>query len=172
VFAYTDSFGLTALRAGAGSVLSIDSSVPARDAAERQMALNPDCDPARREYRIGDAFEVLRVLRDQKERFDLIILDPPKLVARKSKLHQGLRGYKDLNLLACRLLAPNGVLFSFSCSGVVDRELFGKVIEGAARDAHRPVQFLDDLGQPPDHPRKPGFPESEYLKGFVVGGGA
>lgn len=170
VFAYTDSFGLCALRAGAASVLSIDSSVPAREAAERQMALNPECDPGRRDYRIGDAFEMLRVLRNENARFDIIILDPPKLVARKVKLHQGLRAYKDLNLLACRLLDTNGVLFSFSCSGVVDRELFGKVIEGAARDAHRPIQFLDDLCQPPDHPRKPGFPESEYLKGFVVGG--
>lgn len=169
VFAYTDSFGICALKAGAGSVLSLDSSSSARDLADQQLALNPDCDAARREYRLGDAFELLRQLRDAKERFDLIILDPPKLVSRKAKMQQGLRAYKDINLLACQLMNPGGVLFSYSCSGLVDRDLFGKVIEGAARDARRPGQFLDLLGQPPDHPRKPGFPESEYLKGFVVG---
>jgi 23S rRNA (cytosine1962-C5)-methyltransferase len=84
-------------------------------------------------------------------------------------MKQGLRAYKDINLQACKLLAPGGVLVSFSCSGLVDRHLFGKVIEGAARDAKRPMQFLADLGQPPDHPRKPGFPESEYLKGIIAG---
>jgi 23S rRNA (cytosine1962-C5)-methyltransferase len=169
VFAYTDSFGICALKSGAQSVLSLDSSSSAKDLADQQLALNPDCDPARREYRLGDAFELLRQLREEKARFDLIILDPPKLVSRKAKMQQGLRAYKDINLLACQLMNAGGVLFSYSCSGLVDRDLFGKVIEGAARDAHRPVQFLDLLGQPPDHPRKPGFPESEYLKGFVVG---
>lgn len=169
VFAYTDAFGITALRAGASSVLSLDSSTGARDLAERQLALNPDCDPSRREYRLGDAFESLRQLKAGQAGFDLVILDPPKLVSRKPRLQQGLRAYKDINLLACQLVNAGGVLFTFSCSGLVDRELFGKVIEGAARDARRPVQFLDNLGQPPDHPRKPGFPESEYLKGLVVG---
>lgn len=169
VFAYTDSFGLCALKAGAASVLSLDSSSGASDLAERQLKLNTGCDPARREYRLGDAFELLRELRQAKEQFDLIILDPPKLVTRKSKMPQGLRAYKDINLLACQLARPGGLLFTYSCSGLVDRELFGKVLEGAARDAKRPAQFLDHLGQPPDHPRKPGFPESEYLKGYVVG---
>jgi 23S rRNA (cytosine1962-C5)-methyltransferase len=169
VFAYTDSFGICALEAGADQVLSLDSSSGAMDLAARQLALNPAGAPERRDYRLGDAFEQLRSLRDQKARFDLVILDPPKLVNRKSKLHPGLRAYKDINLLALQLLNAGGLLFSCSCSGLVDRELFGKVIEGAARDAKRPAQFLADLGQPPDHPRKPGFAESEYLKGFVVG---
>lgn len=169
VFAYTDSFGVCALKAGAASVLSLDSSNSARDLADQQLALNPGCDPARRTYRMGDAFELLRELKEQKPRFDLIILDPPKLVNRKARLPQGLRAYKDINLLACQLLNPGGVLLTFSCSGLVDRELFGKVIEGAARDAKRPIQFLEDLSQPADHPRKPGFPEAGYLKGFVVG---
>ncbi len=169
VFAYTDTFGLCALTAGAGSVLSIDSAAPARDMAVRLQSLNPACDPGRWEYRVADAFEALRTLRDAARQFDLIILDPPRLVNRKSKIQDGLRAYKDINLLACKLLAPGGILFTFSCSGLVDRVLFGKVIEGAARDARRPLQFLADLGQPPDHPRKPGFPESEYLKGYIVG---
>lgn len=169
VFAYTDSFGACALKAGAESVLSLDSSTSAQDLADQQLALNPGCDPAKRTYRIGDAFELLRELKEKKHHFDLIILDPPKLVNRKARMPQGLRAYKDINLLACQLLNPGGVLFSFSCSGLVDRELFGKVIEGAARDAKRPIQFLEDLSQPADHPRKPGFPEAGYLKGFVVG---
>jgi len=169
VFSYTDSFGLCALKAGASGVLSIDSSSSACDLANRQIALNPGCDPALREVRLGDAFQTLRQLRDAGERFDLIILDPPKLVSRKAKLQQGLRAYKDINLLASQLANAGGIVFTFSCSGLVDRELFGKVIEGAARDARRPAQFLETLSQPPDHPHKPGFPESEYLKGVVVG---
>jgi len=169
VFAYTDSFGACALKAGAASVLSLDSSSSAQELSDRQLALNPGCDPAKRTYRVGDAFELLRSLKAEKAQFDLIILDPPKLVNRKAKMPQGLRAYKDINLLACQLLNPGGILFSFSCSGLVDRDLFGKVIEGAARDAKRPVQFLEDLSQPADHPRKPGFPEAGYLKGFVVG---
>lgn len=169
VFAYTDTFGLVALAAGASSVLSIDSSAPARDMAGRMQSLNPSIDAGRWEYLVADAFDALRRLRDAARQFDLIILDPPRLVNRKSKVQEGLRAYKDINLLACKLLAPGGILFSFSCSGLVDRTLFGKVIEGAARDARRPLQFLADLGQPPDHPRKPGFPESEYLKGFIAG---
>lgn len=169
VFAYTDSMGIAALQAGAAHLVSIDSSTAARDLACQQYALNPDCDATRRDYRIGDAFETLRALRDEKARFDIVILDPPRLVSRKDRMTPGLRAYKDINLLACQLVNPGGLLFTFSCSGVVDRELFGKVLEGAARDAGRTVQFLDDLGQPPDHPRKPNFPESEYLKGVVVG---
>ena len=98
-----------------------------------------------------------------------MILDPPRLVSRKDRLRQGLSAYKDINLLACHLVAPGGLLVTFSCSGLLDRELFGKVIEGAARDARRSAQFIEELGQPPDHPHKPGFPESAYLKGFVVG---
>ncbi len=169
VFAYTDSFGIVALAAGAGHVVSVDSSAAAGELAERQHALNPLSLPERREYRIGKAFETLRAIREAGEQFDLVILDPPRLVNRKDRMHQGLRAYKDINLQACQLVAPGGLLATFSCSGLLDRELFGKVIEGAARDARRPAQFIEELGLPPDHPHKPGFPESAYLKGFVVG---
>lgn len=168
VFAYTDAFGVAALKAGAGAVLSVDSSTGARELALRQHQINGTAGD-RLEYRLGDAFETLRDLRGRGERFDLIVLDPPRLVSGRQRLHAGLRGYKDLNLQALQLLQPQGILFTFSCSGLVDRELFGKVIEGAARDARRPACLLESLGQPPDHPRKPGFAESEYLKGFVVG---
>ncbi len=168
-FAYTDSFGIVALKAGAASVLALDSSSAARELALQQHALNGLADPAKHDYRLGDAFEVLRDLRARGETFDLIVLDPPRLVNGRQRLHSGLRAYKDINLLALQLLVPGGVLVTFSCSGLVDRELFAKVIEGAARDARRPACILESLGQPPDHPRKPGFAESEYLKGFVVG---
>lgn len=170
VFAYTDSFGVVALKAGAASVLALDSSSSARELADRQHALNGTADPARREYRLADAFETLRALREQGETFDMVIVDPPRLVSGRQRLHPGLRAYKDINMLALQVLKANGVLMTFSCSGLVDRELFGKVLEGAARDAHRPVCIVESLGQPPDHPRKPGFPESEYLKGFVLAG--
>jgi 23S rRNA (cytosine1962-C5)-methyltransferase len=170
VFAYTDSFGVVALKSGAASVLALDSSSAARDLAERQHALNGTADPARREYRLADAFETLRGLREKGEFFDMVIVDPPRLVSGRQRLHAGLRAYKDINMLALQVLKPEGVLMTFSCSGLVDRELFGKVLEGAARDAHRPVCIVESLGQPPDHPRKPGFPESEYLKGCVLAG--
>ncbi len=169
VFAYTDSFGVVALKAGASSVLAFDSSSVARELAMRQHEFNGTADPARLDYRLGDAFDALRDLRSRGETFDLIVLDPPRLVSGRQRLHAGLRAYKDANMLALQLLSPGGVLMTFSCSGLVDRELFGKVIEGAARDARRPACILESLSQPPDHPRKPGFAESEYLKGFVVG---
>lgn len=169
VFAYTDSFGICALAAGAAHVIAVDSSQSASELATRQHAMNASSDPQRREYRLGNAFEVLRGLRESGDRFDLVIVDPPRLVNRRDRLHQGLRAYKDINLQACQLVADGGLLVSFSCSGLVDRDLFGKVIEGAARDARRDARFIEELGQPPDHPRKPGFPESAYLKGFVVG---
>ncbi len=170
VFAYTDSFGVVALKAGAASVLALDSSSAARELADRQHDLNGTADPARREYRLADAFETLRALREKGETFDMVIVDPPRLVSGRQRLHPGLRAYKDINMLALQVLKPEGVLMTFSCSGLVDRELFGKVLEGAARDAHRPICIVESLGQPPDHPRKPGFPESEYLKGFVLAG--
>ena len=148
---------------------ALDSSNAARDLALKQYALNGLADPVRHDYRLGDAFEVLRDLKARGETYDLIVLDPPRLVSGRQRLHTGLRAYKDINMLGLQLLVPGGVLVTFSCSGLVDRELFGKVIEGAARDARRPACILEALGQPPDHPRKPGFAESEYLKGFVVG---
>ena len=116
VFAYTDSFGVVALKAGAASVLALDSSSAARDLALRQHELNGTADPARREYRLGDAFETLRELLARGESFDLIVLDPPRLVSGRQRLHAGLRAYKDINRLALQLLGPGGVLVTFSCS--------------------------------------------------------
>jgi 23S rRNA (cytosine1962-C5)-methyltransferase len=169
LFAYSDAFGIVALAAGASQVLAVDSSTSARSLAEAQYALNSGCEPERREYRVADAFEQARLLRQDRATFDLVVVDPPRLVARKDRLQRGLRAYKDINLQVLHLLRPGGLLITFSCSGIVERELFMKVVEGAARDAGRPVRLLESLGLPPDHPRRLGFPESEYLKGLVLG---
>lgn len=167
VFAHTDAFGLRALASGAASVLAVDSSRTAAAAANAQYACNPTV-AGERTFRTGDAFEVLRALAGEGRRFDLIVVDPPRLAARRDRLHSALRAYKDINLQACRLMNPGGLLMTFSCSGLVDAALFAKVIEGAARDAGRRPVILERLGQPPDHPGKPGFPESEYLKGLTL----
>lgn len=169
VFAYTGGFGLSARKAGAEFVMFIDSSARAKETAMRQIALNGYPDGAGFDYRVADAFETLRGLKNANEKFDTIILDPPRLTPSRAHLQRSLRAYKDANMNAIRLLKPGGLLFTFCCSGLVDRVLYGKVVEGAARDAGRPMAILEHLFQSPDHPGKPGFAESEYLKGFVMG---
>jgi len=167
VCAYTGAFSVYARKAGAEEIVAIDSSAHAREGALRHWHGNNLGEGLT--FRVENAFETLRGLVRAGERFDAIVLDPPKLAPNRSALTRALRAYKDLNLHACRLLKPGGLLFSFSCSGLVGRDLFLKVIEGAARDAGRPVRLLEHLSQSPDHPVKPGFEESEYLKGFVLG---
>jgi 23S rRNA (cytosine1962-C5)-methyltransferase len=97
----------------------------------------------------------------------LIILDPPKFAYSQAQVEAACRGYKDINLLAMQIIAPGGVLFTFSCSGLVSPDLFQKVLFGASVDAARDVQIIEKLSQAPDHPILFAFPESEYLKGFV-----
>jgi 23S rRNA (cytosine1962-C5)-methyltransferase len=169
VFAYTGGFGLCARKAGADFVMSIDSSARAKETALKQYELNGYARGDGFDYRVDDAFETLRGLKNAGEKFDVIIVDPPRLTPSRAHLQRSLRAYKDANLCAIRLLKPGGLLFTFCCSGLVDRDLYGKVVEGAARDADRPLGILEHLFQSPDHPGKPGFAESEYLKGFVLG---
>ena len=121
----------------------------------------------RGEFVEADAFQMLRRYRDMGKTFDAIILDPPKFVHAQSQLQSGLRGYKDINLLAFKLLKPGGTLYTFSCSGQVDPELFQKVVFEAALDAKRDAQIIAKLLQAPDHPILLSFPESEYLKGLI-----
>lgn len=166
VFAYTGAFGVYAAAAGARSVIQIDSSAPALEAAERHMALNGYAQPDH-EYIAGDAFEVLRYFREEGRQFDAVILDPPKFAHSQGQVERATRGYKDLNWLALRLLRPEGVLATFSCSGLVDAALFQKVVFGAAVDAGRDVQILRQLDQSADHPVLLSFPESAYLKGLL-----
>ena len=166
VFSYTGGFGVYVCAANPGAhVVNLDASLDALDLARENMRLNGVVE--RGEFVQGDAFLLLRRYRDEARSFDTIILDPPKFVHSLSQLQSGLRGYKDINLLALKLLKPGGTLVTFSCSGQVSAELFQKVIFEAAIDARRDVQIVTKLLQAPDHPILLSFPESEYLKGLI-----
>jgi len=112
-------------------------------------------------------FSELRKYRSEGRKFDLIVLDPPKFVEHKQHVVQACRGYKDINMLALQLLAPEGILVTFSCSGLLPEELFHKVVADAALDASRTVQFLEKLSQDRDHPVLSSYPEGYYLKGLI-----
>ena len=165
VFSYTGAFSVVAAGSGAASVLSIDSSGPALEVARRNGELN-GLDIG--ELMEADAFTALRGLRDRARQYDLIALDPPKLANTDRQLDKASRAYKDLNLLALKLLAPGGVLLTFSCSGAMTAELFQKVVAGAALDAGRTARIIGKLTQPSDHPVPLAFPEADYLKGLIV----
>jgi len=165
-FAYTGAFVLAALRGGATKVTSIESSEPAVEQMGRHLQLNR-FDAARSEALCGDVFKLLRTFRDSRRAFDLVALDPPKFVVNAGQLIKGGRGYKDINLLALKLLRPGGILITFSCSGHVTPELFQKIIADAALDSGRNVQIIRWLSQSADHPVLTTFPEGRYLKGLV-----
>lgn len=165
VFSYTGAFSVIAAARGAASVTSIDSSGPALAVAGRNGELN-GVDVG--ELVEGDAFTTLRGLRDRARQYDLICLDPPKLANTEGQVEKASRAYKDLNLLAVKLLAPGGVLLTWSCSGAMTMDLFQKVVAGAALDARRTVRIVGRLHQPTDHPVPLAFPEAEYLKGLVL----
>lgn len=165
VFSYTGAFSVIAAGSGAASVESLDSSGPALVVAARNGELNA-VDIG--ELVEADAFTALRRLRDRARQYDLIVLDPPKLAANERQIDKATRAYKDLNLLAIKLLAPGGILLTFSCSGAMTSDLFQKVVAGAALDAGRTVRIIDRLSQPSDHPVPLAFPEAEYLKGLVL----
>lgn len=165
VFSYTGAFSVIAAARGASSLLSIDSSGPALEVAARNAVLN-DVDIG--ELSETDAFTGLRGLRDRARQYDLILLDPPKLANTERQLDKATRAYKDLNLSAVKLLAPGGVLMTWSCSGAMSMDLFQKVVAGAALDAKRQVSIIGRLHQPSDHPVPLPFPEAEYLKGLVL----
>lgn len=165
-FAYTGAFSVYAAYAGAKRIMNIDSSERALQIAERNMRRNGF---GEREdiYAVADVFEIMRAYRDNNWKFDVVILDPPKFAHSKRQVDKATQGYKDINLLAMKLLKPSGVLISFSCSGSISSDLFQKVLFGAAVDAGRHVQIIERLTQGPDHPVLLTFPESEYLKGLV-----
>lgn len=166
VFSYTGGFAVSVCAANpTARVVNLDASRDALQLARANMRLN-DCE-ARGEFVEGDAFQVLRRYRDQGQTFDAIILDPPKFVFTQAQMPSGLRGYKDINLLAFKLLKPGGILVTFSCSGQVSATLFQQVVFQAATDAQRDVHILAKLSQAPDHPILLAFPESEYLKGLI-----
>jgi 23S rRNA (cytosine1962-C5)-methyltransferase len=165
-FAYTGGFAIYAAALEAAAITNIDSSIPALEQAERNMALNGFQRP-QDEYIAGDVFEVLRYYREEGQQFDMVILDPPKFAHSQRDLQRASRGYKDLNMQALHLIHPGGLLATFSCSGLVSADLFQKILFAAAIDAHRDVQIIQPLGQPADHPILLTFPESAYLKGLL-----
>ena len=165
VFSYTGAFSVIAAARGAEHVTSVDSSGPALDVARRNGELNA-VDIG--DIVEGDAFTVLRGLRDRAKQYDLILLDPPKLANTDKQVEKASRAYKDLNLLAIKLLAPGGTLMTWSCSGAMTMDLFQKVVAGAALDAKAEVRIEGRLHQPSDHPVPLAFPEAEYLKGLIL----
>lgn len=167
-FCYTGGFSLQALAGGASSVLSIDSSGPALEAGRANLAMNPQLDAARAEWRQADVFEALRELKAAGERFELIVLDPPKFAPSAAHADRAARAYKDINLFGFRLLAPGGILMTYSCSGGIGHELFQKIVAGAAVDAGVDARILHRLSAGADHPVGLAVPEGEYLKGLAV----
>jgi 23S rRNA (cytosine1962-C5)-methyltransferase len=165
-FSYTGAFAVAAMKGGAAGVVNVDSSSAALELARRQAELN-GIDPAKIQNLEGNVFAVLRALREEERRFDLVILDPPKFAESRRQLTKAGRGYKDINLLAFQLIRPGGELITFSCSGLVGRELFQKIVADAALDAGREVQILRWLSQASDHPTALNFPEGSYLKVLV-----
>jgi 23S rRNA (cytosine1962-C5)-methyltransferase len=167
-FCYTGGFTLAALAGGAPEVLSIDSAGDALALAQENVRLNPTLPAARATWREADVFAELRALRNRGERFDLIVLDPPKFAPTAGHAERAARAYKDINLLALKLLAPDGLLATFSCSGGIDVPLFQKIVAGAAADAGVEAQIVTRLGASADHPMALAFPEGEYLKGLLL----
>jgi 23S rRNA (cytosine1962-C5)-methyltransferase len=166
-FCYTGGFSIYALRGGAKSVLSIDSSQEALQLAQANVELN-GLDSSRAEWQCADVFEALRKLRDQNRKFDLIVLDPPKFAPTAAFAEKASRAYKDINLLGFKLLRPGGLLFTYSCSGGISDDLFQKIIAGAALDAGVDAQIVKKLHAAADHPVLLSFPEGAYLKGLLL----
>jgi 23S rRNA (cytosine1962-C5)-methyltransferase len=165
-FCYTGGFSLAAARGGASEVISIDSSAEALETARINSEINGLGDHLT--WLEADVFQSLRTFRDRGEQFDVIVLDPPKFAPTASQVPRASRAYKDINLLALKLLCPGGVLATFSCSGGVSADLFQKIVADAALDAHADAVALQHLHQDVDHPVSLAFPEGAYLKGLVI----
>lgn len=164
VFSYLGGWGIQAAMAGAESVTCVDASELAIDGVERNAELNGVSD--KMTLIQGNAFDVMNALRLEAEKFDVIIVDPPAFVKRKKDLKQGAEGYRRINELAMRLLNPDGILVSASCSHHMERDHLLTQIQSAARHIDRSVQLFDQAHQAPDHPVHPAIPETEYLKTF------
>jgi 23S rRNA (cytosine1962-C5)-methyltransferase len=163
-FAYSGGFALNALTGGAKSVTAVESSSSALGLARANAEQNA-LPPA--QWVEGDVFQRLRQFRDEARQFDLIVLDPPKFAPTAAHADRASRAYKDINLLAFKLLRPGGALMTFSCSGGISTELFHKIIAGAALDAGVDARIEAWLHAAPDHPVALNFPEGEYLKGLL-----
>jgi 23S rRNA (cytosine1962-C5)-methyltransferase len=166
-FCYTGGFSIAALAGGARRVTAVESSKDAIQIAKENLAANP-LDASKLEFLQADVFAKLRELRDRNARFGLIVLDPPKFAPSAAQVQKAARAYKDINLWALKLLAPGGLLATFSCSGGVSSELFQSIVAGAAVDAGGEAKIIERFGAAADHPVALEFPEGDYLKGLLV----
>jgi 23S rRNA (cytosine1962-C5)-methyltransferase len=162
-FCYSGGFSLVALQEGAALVHSLDSSKKAIALTDANIALNIFGD--KHTSIVADAMEYMK---DLKEDYDIIVLDPPAFAKHREKRHKAIQGYKRLNAHAIRQIKPGGIIFTFSCSQVVDKFLFTNTVIAAAIEAGRNVRILEQLHQPADHPINTFHPEGEYLKGLVL----
>ncbi len=163
-FCYTGGFAINALKGGARSVLAVDSSALALEAAQANVARNG---LQGAQWLEADVFQSLRRLRDQGKTFDLVVLDPPKFAPTAAHAERAARAYKDINLLAFKMLRPGGFLMTYSCSGGIEPGLFQKIVAGAALDAGTEARIEAWLHAAPDHPVALNFPEGQYLKGLL-----
>jgi 23S rRNA (cytosine1962-C5)-methyltransferase len=161
LFAYSGAFGIYAAAGGATSITDVDVSAKAIELARENQALNGVAG----ELTVADAFQYVR---QRRERYDLLICDPPAFAKSRNEVDRAARGYKDVNLHAMRMVEPGGLMMTFSCSGHLSLDLFQKVIFAAALDAGRRVSFVRRLTAGPDHPVSLYCPEGEYLKGFLL----
>lgn len=166
-FSYSGGFSMHALKNDAKSVTLIDESDAALTLAKKHIKEN-QLDLERVITHQGDVFKVLRKFRDQAKSFDVIILDPPKFAPTASHVDRAARGYKDINLLAFKLLNPGGLLATFSCSGRITRDFFLRILSGAAQDAGVNARIQLHMRQSADHSSNLYFPEGNYLKGFGI----
>jgi 23S rRNA (cytosine1962-C5)-methyltransferase len=164
-FCYSGGFSLAALKAGAEKVVSVDSSAEALKSLEVNLTLNSFVVPKRHESLQAD---VIKTLKEIPGDFEVIVLDPPAFAKNRKSKHQAVQAYKRLNKVALERIASGGILFTFSCSQVIDKELFRNSITAAAMEVNRNIRIIDQLHQPGDHPVNICHPEGEYLKGLVV----
>jgi 23S rRNA (cytosine1962-C5)-methyltransferase len=164
MFCYSGGFSFYAMQGNARMVHSVDASAKAIDLTRDNVEINFPGDPRHQAY-VDEAFEFMR---DIKDKYDLIILDPPAFAKHRNALHQALQAYKRLNAKAFEQIRPGGIVFTFSCSQVVTREKFREAVFSGAAISGRKVRILHQLTQPADHPVNIYHPEGEYLKGFVL----
>lgn len=164
MFCYTGGFSFYALRGGAEFVHSVDSSAKAIDLTNKNVELNFGKDAPHEAYAV-DAF---KYLNDIKDKYDLIVLDPPAFAKHRKVLRNALQGYRKLNAKAFEQIKPGGILFTFSCSQAVSKDQFRLAVFSAAAQSKRKVRILHQLTQPSDHPVNIYHPEGEYLKGLVL----
>ena len=166
-FCYTGGFSIAALAGGAKRVTAVDSSAAALEIAKANLNAN-SLDFSKIGFEQADVFAYQRLLRDRGQSFDLVVLDPPKFAPTAAQVKNAARAYKDINLMALKLLAPGGLLATFSCSGGVSAELFQSIVAGAAADAGVDAKIIERFGAAADHPVALSFPEGDYLKGLLV----